>query len=160
MSLLNNISLSGRKEILAYLYIAVPVCIYLTAKSRLMSVYLLETFLQYLLLCTHRIAEGLRFGGASGDHMIQLPARAGSPGASCPGPCPDGFLNVSKDGESTTSLGKLCQCLVTLTMKKHFVMFCKPPVCQFVPIASGLTILSFLLHAVKNAVLSPEVEFP
>ena len=30
---------------------------------------------------------------------------------------------MSKDGDSTTSLGKLCQCLVTLTVKKCFLMF-------------------------------------
>lgn len=31
--------------------------------------------------------------------------------------------NVSKDGDSPTSLGNLCQCSVTLTLKKCFLMF-------------------------------------
>ena len=92
--------------------------------------------------------------------MVQPSAQAGSPRASSPGPCLRGFLNVSKDGDSTASLGNLCQCLVTLAVKKHFLMLRKPPVFQFVPIASGPTILSFLLHAVKNTVLSPQVGFP
>jgi len=29
-------------------------------------------------------------------------------------------LNISKDGDSTTSLGNLCKCLVTLTVKKQY----------------------------------------
>ena len=32
-------------------------------------------------------------------------------------------LNISEDGDSTTSLGNLCQCLITLTGKKCFLMF-------------------------------------
>lgn len=32
-------------------------------------------------------------------------------------------LSISKGGDSTTSLGNLCQCSVTLIVKKHFPMF-------------------------------------
>lgn len=47
-------------------------------------------------------------------------------------------LRLSKDGDSTASLGCLCQCLVTCTIKKCFLMF-RPPVFQFLPIASSVT---------------------
>ena len=30
------------------------------------------------------------------------------------------FLNTSRDGDSTTSLGSLLQCLTTVSVKKHF----------------------------------------
>jgi len=33
------------------------------------------------------------------------------------------LLNISKDKDSTTPLGNLCQCLVILTVKKCFLMF-------------------------------------
>jgi len=33
------------------------------------------------------------------------------------------LLSASKDADATTSLGNLCQCLVTLTVKKCFLMF-------------------------------------
>jgi len=32
------------------------------------------------------------------------------------------FLNTSRDGDSTTSLGSLFQCLTTLSVKKCFLM--------------------------------------
>ena len=34
-----------------------------------------------------------------------------------------GLLNISKDGDSAVSLGNLCQCSVTLTVIKCFLMF-------------------------------------
>ena len=48
------------------------------------------------------------------------------------------LLNISIDGDSTTLLGNLCQCLVTLTVKTVFPdVQREPPVFQFTPIASG-----------------------
>lgn len=35
----------------------------------------------------------------------------------------EGFLNISKNGDSTISLGKLCQCCVTLTVEKSSLIF-------------------------------------
>jgi len=46
------------------------------------------------------------------------------------------FLNISKEGDSTTSLGNLCQCSITLTVKKVFPdVQREPPLLQFLPIA-------------------------
>ena len=53
--------------------------------------------------------------------------RSSSPTISLSPPCPltmslsatsTRFLNASRDGDSTTSLGSLCQCLTTLSDKK------------------------------------------
>lgn len=46
------------------------------------------------------------------------------------------LLNISRDGDSTTSLGKLCQCSVTPTVKKCFL----PHVFQFVPLPLVLSL--------------------
>lgn len=62
------------------------------------------------------ITEWLRLKGTSGGLC-----EAGPPTAYCPGPFP--LLNTSRDGNSTTSLSNLCQCLVTNTVKKCFLMF-------------------------------------
>lgn len=41
------------------------------------------------------------------------------------GTCPSGFW-VFSEGDSTTSLGRLCQCSVTSTVKKHFLVLMSP----------------------------------
>ena len=70
--------------------------------------------------------------GGSGGQLVQPPAQAGPPRATS-----RRLLNISKDGESTTSLGNLCQCLVTSHSQKVFPdVQREPPVFQFVPIAS------------------------
>lgn len=62
-------------------------------------------------------------------------------------------LNVSKDGDSVTSLGSLCQWSVTLTVKKMFPdVQTEPPALQFVPTASGLVNLQ---TCVIRACLTP-----
>lgn len=52
-----------------------------------------------------------------GDHLVQ-PPRASEKGLS------HWVLNVSMEGDSTISLGSLCQCLTTLLGKKRIVFFC------------------------------------
>ena len=47
------------------------------------------------------------------------------------------FFRISKEGNSKASLGKPCQCLVTLPVKAFPDVQGEPPVFQFVPIASG-----------------------
>lgn len=51
---------------------------------------------------------------------------------------PRQFLIISKDGGTTTPLGNLYQCLVTLRVKKCFLMLWQSLLCFiFVPIATG-----------------------
>lgn len=38
-------------------------------------------------------------------------------------------FNISRDGDSIAFLGNLCQCTVTLTVKKYFLMFRGNPLC-------------------------------
>lgn len=47
--------------------------------------------------------------------------------------------NISKDGDSTASMGNLCQCLVTFTFAQKMIpdVQTEPSMCQFVPISSG-----------------------
>ena len=47
------------------------------------------------------------------------------------------ILNISREGDSTTSLGSLCQCSITLRVKKFFLtsVQLELPLLQFVPIA-------------------------
>jgi len=48
------------------------------------------------------------------------------------------LLKISKDGDSTASLGNLCQGFITLTVEKVFPeVQAERPVLQSVPIASG-----------------------
>lgn len=56
------------------------------------------------------------------------------------------FFSTSKEGDSTTSMGNLCQCSVIFTVKKCFFMFrrnllhfslCPLPTDENVPIANG-----------------------
>lgn len=55
--------------------------------------------------------------------MSNPPAQAGPPRADAQDRVQIAFmlLHISEDGVSTTSLGDLCQCLFTLTVKKCFL---------------------------------------
>lgn len=87
------------------------------------------------ILCFQRITECLRLEGISEGYWVQ----SGPPRASFSKTMSfDMVLNVSEDGGFTTSLSSLCQCLVTLTVKEHFLMFRRNLLFQFVPIASIL----------------------
>lgn len=51
-------------------------------------------------------------------HLVQPPAQSGPLRVGCPGPCPDHFCI-----DCRASLGNLCQCSVTLTVKICFLLF-------------------------------------
>jgi len=68
----------------------------------------------------HRITECSGLEGTSVDHVVQHPAEAGSPTAGCTEPCPGGSLSISREGDSTTSLGSLFRGSITLRVQKFF----------------------------------------
>lgn len=66
------------------------------------------------------------------------PSQARWPRADYPGLCPDRFWIISKDGDSTTSMGHLHQCSITLSVKKCFLVFGENlPEFWLVPVASS-----------------------
>lgn len=67
---------------------------------------------------TVRITAWLRLKGTSGVHLVQ-PCHS----SRLPRSMFRQYLTISKDADSTTSLGNLGQCLVTLTVKRCFWMF-------------------------------------
>ena len=71
----------------------------------------------------HRSTEWLWLEVTSGDDLVQPSCSSGATQSQLPRIVPRQLLEISKDGDSTASLGKLCQCLVTLTLKKCFLMF-------------------------------------
>lgn len=70
------------------------------------------------------ITESFRLEGASGDHLVKPPAQARLPGGGHPGPRPESFWVITKDGDSTASSGNLFLCLTTPSVtQKHFLGF-------------------------------------
>ena len=85
-----------------------------------------------------RVTESLKLEGTAGRHLVQPPCSGRAAESWLPRTMAKQLLNISKNGESTTSLGNLCQCLVTLTLKKVFPdVKRESSVFQCVPIASG-----------------------
>ena len=72
--------------------------------------------------------------GTSGAHLVQPPHPSRATQSQLPRTMPRGLLSISKDGDSTTSLGNLCH----PQSKKMFPDVQKePPVFQVVPTAPG-----------------------
>ena len=79
---------------------------------------------QSLSVKDHRITKSLRLEGTSWYHLVQPPAQAeqGHLEQVSHNHVQSGFENLQ--GQTwQTSLGNLCQCLTTLTVKKHFHVF-------------------------------------
>lgn len=72
----------------------------------------------HAVLC--KITERMRFEGTSQDHKVQIHAQSRLNYSRLLKTSPSWGLNVSKDGDSITSLGK---CSVILTVKNIFLMF-------------------------------------
>ena len=61
--------------------------------------------------------------GTSGGHLVQAPCSSRATWSRLPRTTSRWLLSISKDGNSTTPLGNLCQCSATLAGKKCFLMF-------------------------------------
>jgi len=69
----------------------------------------------------HRMVGGLE--GTSGDHLAQPLCQSRVTYSRLHRTLSRQVLNISKEGDSTASLGSLFQCSVTLRGKKFFLMF-------------------------------------
>ena len=79
---------------------------------------------------SHRITESQitewpSLGGMSKSHLIQCSCSSRTTWSQLPRTISRWLLNVSKDGNPTIAVGNLCQCSVTLTVKKCFLIFRK-----------------------------------
>lgn len=81
---------------------------------------------QSILLITFEILQNPRTvsrEGTSGDQLVEAPMlKQGHPEV-ISRTMYRWLLNVSKDADSITPLGNLCQCSVTFTVKKPFLIF-------------------------------------
>lgn len=75
-----------------------------------------------------RITEWLELEGVSGDHLVRPTAKAGYLEQVTKGYIEE-FLNVSTEGESTTSLCSPCQCSAAFSVKKFYFMLSETFLC-------------------------------
>lgn len=71
----------------------------------------------------HRITKWLRLKGICGCHRVQPPCSNRGTESRLPRTMSRSLLKISKEGDFTTSLGNLCQCFITHTVWKCFLMF-------------------------------------
>jgi len=74
-------------------------------------------------LHVHRITEWLKLKGTSGGHLVQPLCPSKTTKSKLSMIVCRWLLIISKDGDTTISLGNLCRCSVTLTVKMSFLMF-------------------------------------
>jgi len=78
---------------------------------------------KFLVSQYHGITEWSGLEGTSVSHLGQPPCRSRVTYSRLHRTTFRRLLNISREGDSTTSLGSLCQCSVTLRGKKFFLMF-------------------------------------
>ena len=67
--------------------------------------------------CNYRVTECSGFAGTSVGHLVQLPCRSRVTYSKLQRTLSMRALNISREGDSTTSLGSLFQCSVTLKVE-------------------------------------------
>lgn len=77
----------------------------------------------FCLSIIHKISECLKLEGAAGCHLVQPLWSSRDTYSRLLRVMSSWLLNISQEGHPTSSLGKLCQCLVTLTGEKCFLVF-------------------------------------
>ena len=99
---------------------------------------LLQVPLHFLKCLNHRMVD---VGRDLGGHLVQAPCSTRATSIHLPTTVSRQLWSLSKDGDSTASLGNLCQCLVTPIVKNCFLMFRgKPPCFSLCPLPLVLSL--------------------
>jgi len=91
--------------------------------GKMMEQHNLEVIIKQVEEKNHRITECSGLEGTSVGHLVQPSCRSRTTYSRLHRTLSRWVLNISREGESTTSLGSLFQCSVTLRGKKFFLMF-------------------------------------
>jgi len=107
------------------------------------------------ILC-HRIIEWLRLAGTSEGHLVQPSSSSRVTQSWLLRTVPRWLLSISHVGDSTTSLGNLCQESVTITAKKVFPGVHGEPPVFFVP--TGTSPVTGHQAELRSAAFAPSLQ--